>query len=69
MFRCSSSSIIVFRFFFFSIGSSPVLYDDLFLLRPQVYRNSASQCLIELVDIVASDIVLALGDELSLHDV
>ncbi len=65
----SSSSSIVMLVFFFLVGSFPVLDDDLLLLRPEIDRNSASECLIELLHVVAGDIVLTLGDELSLHDI
>jgi hypothetical protein len=68
MFLSSASSIVMF-IFFFTVGSLPILDDDLLLLGPQIDRDSAGQCLIELLHIVASDIVLALGDELSLHDI
>lgn len=53
--------------FFFGVGSLPVFDDDLFFLGSQIDRDSVGQCLIELVDVVTCDIVLALGDELSLH--
>lgn len=65
----SSSSSIIMCIFLFGISSLPVLDDDLLLLGPQIDRHSAGQGLIELIDVVASDVVLALGDELSLHDI
>ena len=64
-----SASSIVMCFFLLRIGSLPVLDDNLLFLGSQIDRNSVSQCLIELVDVVTSDIVLPLGDKLSLHDI
>jgi hypothetical protein len=68
MFLCSASSIVILVFCFL-IGSFPVFYHDLLLLGSEIDRDSSSEGLIELIDIVACDIVLPFGDELPLHDV
>ena len=60
-------SIFIVCFGFF-VGFFPVFDDDFLFFGTQVDRNSACDRLIELSYVVTSDIVLALGGEMVLHD-
>ncbi len=62
-------SFFIFVFFFCIVFRLPVLDDDLLCLCAEIDRFPSMEYLIELFDIVTSDILLATCHEMSFHDI
>jgi hypothetical protein len=60
---------IIMFIFFLGVSFFPVRYDDLLLSRTQIDRATLDESIIELLHVVARDILLATGREVSLDDV